>query len=416
MSADTLIRYVRMISILLILAVVGGRSYGASFDCQKDGLSKIENIICADSELSKLDSQLGSIYTLARATAGADAKDALLKAQKTWLATRKLCSSAQCLHAAYDARIAELSSDQAPSTAYIQSDCSEIASLSAKRLLSTVTVAPTEQHPPENLPFIPDKTNDGILPGTSGAFLDLAGDGEPVYVLIGVSKGTDQAQELYYYDKSWNYIPQIEDHYSDDVPDRALLRVNGHYYVLLMNEDEPRILVRFTRANPQAVACEFKSKIISALKTSRNDPLCKWALANTIPFVEFDGPALSDDDFSRERSLRFGSGSVRANIANDGVLRPVTPLEGFSYAGRGASVGGLAIWDPNAQHVDGKLSGLLGGPDYGRTDRVFVFRGHYYVNSEFERTWGTVRTIKQLVHQELTTVCEFEGYPAFEVR
>jgi uncharacterized protein YecT (DUF1311 family) len=94
--------------ILLILTVLGGKGFGASFDCKRDGLSKIEDTICAHSELSKLDSQLGSVYAVARATAGTGNKDALLKAQKTWLATRNHCSSAQCLHAAYDDRIAQL--------------------------------------------------------------------------------------------------------------------------------------------------------------------------------------------------------------------------------------------------------------------------------------------------------------------
>jgi uncharacterized protein YecT (DUF1311 family) len=86
----------------------GVKSSGASFDCKKEGLSKVETTICADSELSQLDSQLGSIYAVAKATNEGDAKLALLKSQKAWLATRNRCSSAQCLHAAYDARITEL--------------------------------------------------------------------------------------------------------------------------------------------------------------------------------------------------------------------------------------------------------------------------------------------------------------------
>jgi hypothetical protein len=87
----------------------GVKNSGASFDCRKEVLSRTENTICAHSDLSELDSQLGSAYAVAKATVEGDAKDALLKAQKTWLATRNLCSSPQCLHAAYAARIAELS-------------------------------------------------------------------------------------------------------------------------------------------------------------------------------------------------------------------------------------------------------------------------------------------------------------------
>jgi uncharacterized protein YecT (DUF1311 family) len=89
---------------------VGEKNASASFDCQKAGLSKVETIICANSELSQLDSQLGSIYAVAKATHEGDAKLALLQSQKAWLTARNRCSSVQCLQAAYDARIAELSS------------------------------------------------------------------------------------------------------------------------------------------------------------------------------------------------------------------------------------------------------------------------------------------------------------------
>ena len=188
MSTDTLIPYVRMISILLILAVVAGRSYGASFDCQTDGLSKIENTICTDSELSKLDSQLGSVYALARATAVAGAKGALLKAQKTWLATRNLCSSAQCLHAAYDARIAELSS--APDVRGIdfelllnagphgwEPQCPEVP----LTFFGSVHVEPTEL-PPAFAEFIPFVPSDSKVLDLRCA--DIKGDGSIVYLLV----------------------------------------------------------------------------------------------------------------------------------------------------------------------------------------------------------------------------------------
>ncbi len=99
---------IRMGYLLLLAAVLGGKSFGASFDCKKEGLTGIENTICAHSGLSRLDSQLGSVYAVARATAGDGAKDALLESQKSWLATRNRCSSEECLRAAYNDRIAEL--------------------------------------------------------------------------------------------------------------------------------------------------------------------------------------------------------------------------------------------------------------------------------------------------------------------
>jgi len=103
-------RVLRMNSVLLILAIFGDKSFAASFDCQEKGASKIESTICSHSELSELDSQLASVYAVARATAEGDAKESLIKAQRAWLAIRNLCSTEQCLHATYDVRIAELSS------------------------------------------------------------------------------------------------------------------------------------------------------------------------------------------------------------------------------------------------------------------------------------------------------------------
>ena len=97
---------------LLMLVLVGGPSFAASFDCRRAGLSKVERMICADSALSSLDSQLVSAYGVARATAAQDSKSALLRTQRAWLRTRNRCSSVQCLRAAYQVRISQLSSAQ----------------------------------------------------------------------------------------------------------------------------------------------------------------------------------------------------------------------------------------------------------------------------------------------------------------
>lgn len=95
---------------LLMLVLVGRPSFAASFDCRRADLSRVERMICADGTLSSLDSQLDSVYAVARATAAEDGESALLRAQKRWLRTRNRCSSVQCLRATYQVRIAQLSS------------------------------------------------------------------------------------------------------------------------------------------------------------------------------------------------------------------------------------------------------------------------------------------------------------------
>lgn len=93
---------------LLMLVLVGRAGFAASFDCRAADLSKVERMICANSALSSLDSQLGSLYGVARAAANEDGKSALLRTQKAWLRSRNLCSSVQCLRAAYQVRISQL--------------------------------------------------------------------------------------------------------------------------------------------------------------------------------------------------------------------------------------------------------------------------------------------------------------------
>jgi uncharacterized protein len=178
----------RMGSILLIFAVLGSKSFGASFDCQKGGLSQIEKTICVHAELSKLDSQLGSVYAITEATAGAGAKDALQKAQKTWLSGRNLCLSAQCLHASYDARIAELLST--PNVRGVdfelllkagphgwEPQCPEVP----LTFFGSVHIEPTElpQAFAKFMPFVPSDSKVLDL-----RCADIKGDGSITYLLV----------------------------------------------------------------------------------------------------------------------------------------------------------------------------------------------------------------------------------------
>jgi hypothetical protein len=142
----------------------------------------------AHSELSKLDSERGSVYAVAKATSMDGAKDALLKAQKTWLAARNLCSSAQCLQAAYEARIAELSSS--PNVRGIdfelvlkagphgwEPQCSEIP----LTFFGSTHVESTElpQAFAEFIPFVPSGSKVLDL-----RCADIKGDGSVTYLLV----------------------------------------------------------------------------------------------------------------------------------------------------------------------------------------------------------------------------------------
>jgi uncharacterized protein len=92
---------------LFLLAILTGLSLSAtvsaaSFDCKK-ATTKVEKLICDNSELSKLDSELAETYK------EAVRKDPTVRAdQSQWLKQRNTCTDAKCLNAQYKERINDL--------------------------------------------------------------------------------------------------------------------------------------------------------------------------------------------------------------------------------------------------------------------------------------------------------------------
>lgn len=96
--------YIRSIASLIFMLSSGPHCTAASFDCTK-ATSAVETKICADAELSELDSELGRLYATNRRT-----KASLVSGQKRWLnETRNKCESIDCLKNAYALRISEIS-------------------------------------------------------------------------------------------------------------------------------------------------------------------------------------------------------------------------------------------------------------------------------------------------------------------
>ncbi len=94
----------------LLACLVAGQVQAASFDCAKAG-TKLEKLICADKELSKLDEDLAAAY----ADALKSTDPAKLKAeQKAWLKVRNRCADVVCIQAAYRQRIQMLSQTSSP--------------------------------------------------------------------------------------------------------------------------------------------------------------------------------------------------------------------------------------------------------------------------------------------------------------
>lgn len=80
-------------------------SDAASFDCGRAS-TKVEKMICSDSELSRLDCEMADIYK--KALPKAPDLTVVKKQQKDWLKERNHCTDRRCLNDQYQLRLGEL--------------------------------------------------------------------------------------------------------------------------------------------------------------------------------------------------------------------------------------------------------------------------------------------------------------------
>ncbi len=93
-----------MILMTLLWVFISPLSHSASFDCDK-AASKIEKLICSDSDLSNQDSKLGQLYRQL------ESSNQLKDSQRQWVKNRNLCADSHCLRTHYQQRISEFEKD-----------------------------------------------------------------------------------------------------------------------------------------------------------------------------------------------------------------------------------------------------------------------------------------------------------------
>ncbi|RBQ28573.1 lysozyme inhibitor LprI family protein [Aliarcobacter vitoriensis] len=81
--------------------------FGASFNCTKAS-SYVEKMICADAQLSELDSKMGTLYK--EASKNTTNKKELLDKQRTWVKDRENCTNVYCIFLSTKNRISQLES------------------------------------------------------------------------------------------------------------------------------------------------------------------------------------------------------------------------------------------------------------------------------------------------------------------
>jgi uncharacterized protein YecT (DUF1311 family) len=79
--------------------------FAPSFDCSKAS-NKVEKLICADRDLSRLDVELSKAYQAAR-DASTD-KDQLKKDQISWVKLSRTCEDKACLQSSLEMRLKQL--------------------------------------------------------------------------------------------------------------------------------------------------------------------------------------------------------------------------------------------------------------------------------------------------------------------
>lgn len=91
-------------SLLLALALTG-TSHAASFNCHKAS-TWVEQTICANATLSKLDEALANNYQMMRdSDIGDGARQYLRETQRNWLKERNRCTTPYCIKAMYYERV-----------------------------------------------------------------------------------------------------------------------------------------------------------------------------------------------------------------------------------------------------------------------------------------------------------------------
>lgn len=105
MKKSTLVRYT--FALALTFFAVGHVAYAVSFNCNK-AQTQVEKMICADATLSADDDQLAGLFKIFKEYS-VEHDDPIYVGQRTWLKNiRNACSSADCLHTAYQKRIGYL--------------------------------------------------------------------------------------------------------------------------------------------------------------------------------------------------------------------------------------------------------------------------------------------------------------------
>lgn len=110
--------------LLLTIVLFSTTAHAASFNCDQAS-TKVEKLICSNTQISKLDEELSSAYK--NALAKENNSQQLKNEQRAWIKKRNSCIDSECLIIEYKRRISELRSNnkKPQQLSYIKEECSD---------------------------------------------------------------------------------------------------------------------------------------------------------------------------------------------------------------------------------------------------------------------------------------------------
>ena len=404
----------------------------ASFDCSKV-TTKVEKLICGDSELSKLDENLKSIYQQYASQASARLSiESIRLDEAEWVRQRNRCPDTSCIRDEYEMRIAQLSANSkfgevqnSADYSSTKSACQVVSQFAARGDLSGLIARDADFSPPDigELSKVFGKAA-GFSSGNSDEYrtIDLESNGIPYHFII-TSDGTMNINTAYAIAVAKGATVKTVDDTDDGYSTLSLLKVGNRYYILSSSGSAPTSLGKSNLGKLWRMGghgefepvCKF-SQGNADLVVGKQNPVCSEVASGRIKYVEYPFKHALSSSESAPWSVDPLEGLARVDIDNDGIAQNVVRTQYSSSAGAGCDFTDVAVTNEEKTNIpNSKLNQLLRGLDgfsCGAKKDIFVYRGTTYIDSHGE---SGNRVIHRIRHGHDETICKFQGTFTYEM-
>lgn len=383
-----------------------------SFDCAL-AKSTVEKMICADTELSRLDDHLEKLY---RKILDSSKDASTVRAQqRKWLKTnRNVCSEIPCLKAAYEGRMSELDMSQLISDETILAVCKQVVKLANSRQIEKqlISFAPPSNEDNKRYPQPSSYYLSGI------AHIDLYHTGH-VHDIGRIEGGGTCSSDAIVDLNAWTDLKDLpRDPGEDDENYRWAGWGRGDNLIFVYGE--PIIVTADFRSRPSDItlvssfrdggpicALERGDPIKIVVTQSHDAALCKAVAKQQIKFKTW----VKNDDRAPYQVVDIANEGIPVNIGIEGEA---------SGAGCGSSTTWLTqLTQDRMADADTLLSKELRqftGPLYPQSDediKLFEFRGKPYILAKGK---NSSLAVYSGWNSEPKTWCELDQFPTYSIK